>query len=89
MVQSISDTSVACQHSCLTIPYPSIFKCTKTEFGDKDEHKTNISHQTVIFTFFLINSCLPCILISLFIYCGAIFYFFSRETHCSKHGVIT
>lgn len=62
----------------LFLIYSSIFKYSKTKFGDKDKLKTNIGHQTVTFTFFLLNSCLPSILISLFMYCGAIFSFFDR-----------
>lgn len=95
MVQNISHTSVTCQHSCLTIPYLffhfqswCIFKCTKIKFGDKDRSKTNISHQTVTFTFFLINSRLLCILISLFLYTVVPYFLSLTEKHIVPNMVL-
>jgi len=41
--------------SIFKIYFLIILKNTKTKFGDKDELETNTSHQTVVFSFFLLN----------------------------------
>lgn len=71
-------------HSLSVLPFPNtrLSLVARTSSGQIQVIKLSLLLSI------LLNSCLPCILISLFMYSGAIFSFFNGETHCSKHDII-